>query len=95
MFFIARTVAAMLIGFCGSKRTTTTESRRDSLIGETDGDELRSFVAVAAEVDEVAAPAAENQLATTSFAAERLFDDQNLNCLSSALGDFDVERISL
>jgi hypothetical protein len=34
MFFIARMVAAMLTGFCGSYRTTLTEERMESGAGE-------------------------------------------------------------
>ena len=59
MFFIARIVAAMLIGFCGSKSTTTMDVSRDSLIDEFDWNQAVLILSVAAQVDELSVAAAQ------------------------------------
>src|SRR5690242_16739148 len=91
MFFIARIVAAMLIGFCGSKSTTTTESSRDSLIGESDRHEVGVFMAIAAEIHELSAAAAQHELSAAPLAGGRFFVDQEIDCLWDAVADFDVD----
>src|SRR5215831_13769126 len=69
MFFIARTVAAMLMGFCGSNSTTTTEERSDSDIVDLERDQSISVLPVAAQVDEVTVRTAQNELAASPLPA--------------------------
>src|ERR671930_1149215 len=93
MFFIARIVAAMLIGFCGSYRTMTTESRSTEAGCAGSGTDTRArrrwsrrhakarqpvrILAVAAQEDKLALRAAEGQLPAASHAVRWLFVDHN------------------
>src|ERR1043166_848468 len=71
MFFMARTVAPMLIGFCGSYNTTTTDASSDSVIGDSQWNQSLGIVAVASEIHEVAVGTAQHELSTPAFATAR------------------------
>src|SRR6185503_1170298 len=92
MFFIARTVAAMLIGFCGSYRTTTTDVRSDSAI-VLQFDESDGLVAIAAKVDELPCTTAHDELTASPFSPARHLVDDHVEC-ARVPEDFDVELIA-
>src|SRR5215204_706103 len=77
MFFIARMTAAMLIWFCGSNSTTLTRDRTDSVIGQHEREVSLGGEPVAAEIHELALPAAKDELSAATFAiGRRLVDDK-------------------
>src|SRR4051812_39735685 len=91
MFFIARMVAAMLIGFCGSKRTTTTaESSESAIVLQLD--QFDHLVALATEVHELACSAAHHELTPTPLAAAGHLVDDDVQRARMA-GNLDVEVI--
>src|SRR5688500_12767566 len=63
MFFIARTVPAMLTGSCGSTRTTWTAARGSSgIVDDDEWEEAVRWLPVATQVDPFAASAAKHEL---------------------------------
>ena len=66
MFFIARTTAAMLTGSCGS--TSTTQTLSSALMSRSrTRNEVLERLAIAAQVDAVAARAAQHQLSAAAL----------------------------
>src|SRR5471032_3241208 len=79
MFFIARTVPAMLMGFCGSYNTTATcESKDDSDIGKREAKEPLGLVTVPPKIDEFTGRARENELAAPALAARSGLVDEEV-----------------
>src|SRR5262249_17685414 len=70
-FFIARTVAAMLMGFCGSNNTTTTEESSDSGIVDLERDETIGVLPIASQIDELAVRTAQDELTAASLTSSR------------------------
>src|SRR5690348_8069648 len=93
MFFIARTVAPMLIGFCGSYRTTTTASRSELLI-DVQWDQAVLVVAIAAEINELTATAAEHELSAPTFSTAGHFIHDDIQCVRDRTGKCDVEIVA-
>src|SRR5215213_2479423 len=71
MFFMARIVAPMLTGSCGSYNTTATDARSESGIDDLQRNESGRIVPIAAQVHKFIASAAEYELAAASLSAER------------------------
>src|SRR5687768_9566841 len=83
MFFIARTVAAMFTGSCGSWSTTHTVSR--SVSGMRDDEGMETRLPVAAEIDEPALRAAEHELPAPPLTFGRHVVDDDLHLERFAL----------
>src|SRR5436309_966827 len=69
MFFIARTVAAMLTGFWGSYSTTAMRESRESDIRENKSEQPIRIVTVPPKIDEFPRGARHHELATPPGAA--------------------------
>src|SRR5665647_3082056 len=78
MFFMARTVAAMFTGFCGSKRTTEICESRESAIREREAEQPRRVVAVSTKIDEFTGGAGEHELPSTSRTPRHDFVDDDV-----------------
>src|SRR5215217_1680012 len=71
MFFIARIVAAMLTGSCGSYSTTTTDTSNESAIDDLERNQACGVVAIALQIHEFAGSAAQDELSPASLTSER------------------------
>src|SRR5260221_12692813 len=69
MFFIARTVAAMLTGSCGSKRTTEMRERRESDMRENESEQPGWIMPVTPKIDEFSGGTGHHELAAATDAA--------------------------
>src|SRR5260221_3015616 len=69
MFFIARTVAAMLTGSCGSKRTTEMRERRESDMRENESEQPVWLMPVTPKIDEFSGGTGHHELAAPPRAA--------------------------
>src|SRR5690348_11915088 len=94
MFFIARTVAPMLTGSCGSYSTTTTDERIESVIGAFEWNEAVLVLTIAAQVDELAAAAAQHQLAPAAAASARHLVDDDVECRRQLARHVDAEAVA-
>src|ERR1043166_8225558 len=86
MFFMARTVAPMFTGSCGSYSTTTTDARSDSDIGEAERDQARLLVTISAKIDELSPPTAEHELSSATLAPVWLLVDDDVERNERAFG---------
>src|SRR5476649_1341247 len=93
MFFIARIVAAMFTGSCGSKSTTTTDESSDSVIGRPQLDETRLVVPVTAEVCERSIRPAHHELAAPALPPARHLVDDHVECRRERRVDVNVHTI--
>src|SRR5690348_7602598 len=95
MFFIARTVAAMFTGSCGSYSTTTIDARRDSVIRYAKCDQALRLVPVAAEIHELPRPSTEHELPAATLAAARLLVDDDVDADGRRVrGERDEDAVS-
>src|SRR5258708_2443442 len=91
MFFIARTVAAMWTGSCGSKRTTEMRERRESDMRENESEQPVWLVPVTPKIDEFSGGTGHHELAAaTSPAGNDLVDEDVEEELRRAM--VDVQR---
>src|SRR5260221_12146406 len=78
MFFIARTVAAMLTGSCGSKRTTEMRERRESDMRENESEQPVWLMPVTPKIDEFSGGTGHHELAAATGAARNDLVDEDV-----------------
>src|SRR5262245_12490459 len=94
MFFIARIVAAMLTGFCGSYSTTTTASSNELDIWYTKGNEVDGVVTIAAQVHKIAATSTQHELPAPALATAGQLVHEHVDRAWEHAADRDVDAIA-
>src|SRR3954468_13932281 len=94
MFFIARMVAAMFTGSCGSYSTTTTDDSSDSGIDQIQANEPRPILSIAAQVHEFSSGTAQDELPPAPNAPARHLVHRDVDLDRSVARQRDVEQVS-